>query len=125
MLFWQTWRSAETICSRRNVVSFHFIVRFQPRSGMGAAFRDELLRDNEPSRDEVGCLRIDAFESIREPLEFAIHSQCVDETAFELHTTLPHTVRFLAAAENLLTHPVQGLRLRQIGGGPAKALAPK
>jgi hypothetical protein len=37
-----------------------------------------------------------------------------------LHATLPHTVRFLAAAEKLLSHPVQGLRLRQIGGGPGR-----
>src|ERR1022692_4579538 len=33
-----------------------------------------------------------------------------------LHARLPHTVRFLEAAAELLTHPVQGLRSRQIGG---------
>ena len=32
---------------------------------------------------------------------FAIHSEWVDEASFELHATLPHTVRFLAAAETL------------------------
>jgi quinol monooxygenase YgiN len=89
---------------------------------MEAPFREELLRVNEPSRDEVGCLRIDVFESIREPLEFAIHSEWADEAAFEVHSTLPHTMRFLAAAEMLLTHPVQGLRLHRIGGGPVRAL---
>ena len=98
-------------------MSFHFIVRFEPLPGKEAAFRDELLRVNEPSRAEPGCLRIDVFESLREPFVFAIHSEWVDEASFELHATLPHTVRFLAAAETLLTHPVQGLRLRQIGGG--------
>ncbi len=72
---------------------------------------------NGPSRDEAGCLRIDVFESLREPPVFAVHSEWVDETAFELHASLPHTVQFLAAAEKLLMHPVQGLRLRQIGGG--------
>jgi quinol monooxygenase YgiN len=41
----------------------------------------------------------------------------VDEAAFELHAQLPHTIRFLGAAKELLTHPVQGLRSRQIGGG--------
>jgi quinol monooxygenase YgiN len=41
----------------------------------------------------------------------------VDEAAFELHAQLPHTVRFLAAAEKLLPHPVQGLRTREISGG--------
>jgi len=97
-------------------LSFHFIVRFQPLPGKEAAFRDE-LRVNEPSRAEIGCLSIDVFESLRKPSMFAIHSEWVDEASFELHATLPHTMRFLAAAETLLTHPVQGLRLRHIGGG--------
>jgi quinol monooxygenase YgiN len=86
---------------------------------MEAAFREELLLVNGPSRDETGCLRLDVFETVREPVEFAIHSEWVDEAAFELHTTLPHTERFIAAAGKLLSHPVQGLRLQQIGGGPS------
>jgi hypothetical protein len=36
---------------------------------------------------------------------------------------LPHTIRFLRAAEDLLTHPVQGLRSRQIGGGAGAGVA--
>lgn len=63
---------------------------------------------------------IHIFESLREPFVFAIHSEWVDEAAFDLHATLPHTVR-LAAAETLLTHAVQGLRLRHIGGGAGAA----
>ena len=98
-------------------MSFHFIVRFEPLPGKEAEFREELLRVNEPSRAEVGCLNNEVFESLREPCVFAVHSEWADEASFELHTNLPHTVRFLAAAETLLTHPVQGLRLRHIGGG--------
>src|SRR5262249_12810376 len=48
---------------------------------------------------------------------FAVHSECVDEAAFELHATLPQARQFLAAAEKLLTHRLQGLRLQHIGGG--------
>jgi quinol monooxygenase YgiN len=99
-------------------LSFHFIVRFEPLPGKEAAFREELLRVNTPSRAEAGCLSIHVFESPREPLVFAIHSEWVDEAVFEIHTTLPHTVSFLDAAEKLLAHPVEGLRLRHIGGGP-------
>jgi quinol monooxygenase YgiN len=98
-------------------LSFHFIVRFEPLPGREAAFRDELLLVNEPSRAEIGCLSIDVFESLREPFVFAVHSEWADERSFELHATLPHTLRFLEAAETLLSHPVQGLRLRRIGGG--------
>jgi quinol monooxygenase YgiN len=106
-------------------LSVHVITRFEPMPGREAAFREELLRVNRPSRAEIGCLSIHVFESLREPLVFALHSEWVDEAAFELHATLPHTVEFLAAAEALLTHPVQGLRLRQIGGGAGTALAPQ
>jgi quinol monooxygenase YgiN len=80
-------------------------------------FRQELLRVIEASRTEAGCLGIHAFESLREPFIFAIHSEWEDEAAFDLHAELPHTVRFLRTAEDLLTHPVQGLRSREIGGG--------
>ena len=92
----------------------HFIVRFEPRAGMEAKFRQELLRVVEPSRAEPGCLSIHAFESLREPFEFAIHSEWADEAAFEHHARLPHTVRFVEAAERLLAHPFNGLRSRQI-----------
>jgi quinol monooxygenase YgiN len=98
-------------------MSVHVFLRFEPRAGKEAEFREELLRVNEPSRNEVGCLGIDVFESLREPVTFAVHSEWVDEATFDLHAELPHTVRFLRAAEKLLTHPVQGLRARQIGGG--------
>jgi quinol monooxygenase YgiN len=86
-------------------------------------FREELLRVVEPTRAETGCLGIHVFESLREPFVFTIHSEWVDEAAFELHAQLPHTVRFLPASEKLLTHPVQGLRTRHIAGGGGAAAA--
>ena len=97
----------------------HFIARLEPRPGKQDAFRDEVLRVVEATRAESGCLKIEVFESLRAPFVFAIHSEWADEAAFERHAQLPHTVRFLEAAEALLTHPVEGLRLRQIGGGAA------
>lgn len=98
-------------------MSIHVFVRFEPLPGKETAFREELLRVVEATRGETGCLSIHAFESLREPLVFAIHSEWVDEAAFELHAQLQHTVRFLGAAKELLPHPVEGLRSRHIGGG--------
>jgi quinol monooxygenase YgiN len=98
-------------------LSFHFIVRFEPLPGKEAEFREELLRVSGLSRAEAACLSMDVFESLREPPVFAVHSEWVDEASFERHASLPHTLRFLAAAETLLPHPVEGLRLRHIGGG--------
>ena len=102
-------------------MSLHFFVRFEPLPGRHAQFREELLRVVEASRTELGCYAIHAFESLREPLVFAIHSEWADEAAFDLHAGMPHTVRFLQAAEKLLPHPVQGLRTRAIGGGAGVA----
>jgi quinol monooxygenase YgiN len=98
-------------------LSIHFLVQFEPLSGREMEFREEVLRVVEPSRAESGCVAMHVFESIRKPVVFAIHSEWVDETAFEVHAELPHTVRFLQAAEALLTHPVRGLRSREIGHG--------
>ncbi len=95
-------------------MSMHFFVRFEPKPGKEAEFREAMLRNVVPARAEAGCLAIRTFESIREPITFAIHSEWVDEAAFELHAQLPHTMRFLEAAGRLLTHPVQGLRTREI-----------
>jgi quinol monooxygenase YgiN len=99
-------------------LSFHFLVRFEPHRGKESAFRSELMRSMEASRTEPGCLDFRIFESLREPAVFYIHSQWLDEAAFEVHAQMPHTLRFLTAAEQLLTHPVHGLRSREIGGGP-------
>jgi quinol monooxygenase YgiN len=96
-------------------VAFHFIVRFEPRPGKAEEFREELLRVVTQSRAEPGCLGMRAFESVRDPRLFAIHSEWVDEAAFEHHSTLPHTAAFLEAAERLLAHPIAGLRTREIG----------
>ena len=101
----------------------HFVVRFQPRAGQAEAFRAALLAVIAPSRAEAGCLAFYAFESLREPVEFGIHSEWLDEAAFERHAQAPHTVRFIEVAEQLLTHPVQGLRSRVVGGGPGAGAA--
>ncbi|MGA7413010.1 MAG: putative quinol monooxygenase [Bryobacteraceae bacterium] len=98
-------------------MSVHFFVQFEPTPGKETGFRAELLGVVEPSRAEAGCVALHVFESLREPPRFAIHSEWVDEAAFEHHAQLPHTVRFIRAAEELLTHEVQGLRTRQVGGG--------
>jgi quinol monooxygenase YgiN len=98
-------------------VSMHCFVRFEPMPGKETAFREEVLRVVPLTRAEAGCLAIRVFEAIRQPMVFAIHSEWADEAAFELHAQLPHTVRFLQAAEKLLTHPVEALRSREIGAG--------
>lgn len=92
----------------------HFIARFEPLAGREDEFREALKSVVEVSRTEPGCLRMAIFESLREPVTFAIHSEWTDEAAFERHAEFPHTKRFLEIAERLLTHPVQGQWLRPL-----------
>jgi quinol monooxygenase YgiN len=101
----------------------HCFVRFEPLPGKEVTFRQELLQVVKATQAEIGCLAIHAFEALREPLVFAIHSEWADEAAFEWHAQLPHTVQFVGAAAQLLNHPVQGLRTRQIGGGRGSGAA--
>lgn len=97
-------------------LSVHSMIRFEPLPGKEKVFREEILRVSELTRAEPDCMRIDVFESLHKPVIFAIHSEWADEASFELHATLPHTVRFLETAAKLLSHPIQGLRLRRISG---------
>lgn len=92
-------------------MSFHFLIRFDPPPEKAAEFRNALLSAIGPTRAEGGCVSIQAFETMREPVTFAIHSEWLNEAAFDLHSRLTHTVQFVSAAERLLGHPVEGLRL--------------
>ena len=95
-------------------MTFHFLVRFEPLPGKADEFRDLLEQIIPLTRGETGCLALHAFESVREPRLFAIHSEWTDEAAFNLHAEMPHTVRFVQAAEKLLSHHIEGLRLNEI-----------
>jgi quinol monooxygenase YgiN len=66
------------------------------------------------SREESGCLAIDGYRSTRDPLLFYIHSRWVDEAAFDLHATLPHTVLFLQRVQPLIDHPLDVTRARPL-----------
>jgi quinol monooxygenase YgiN len=67
-----------------------------------------------PSREEAGCLAIDAFRSTRAPRLYYIHSRWKDEAAFDLHVTLEHTVKFVKAVEALIDHPLEVIRTTKI-----------
>ena len=90
-------------------------VRFDPVPGKEQQLRDELLLILEPTGAEPGCVRIHLFESTRGPLTFFIHSEWVDEAAFDAHAKLPHMTRFLAAVRDLMTNPLQSVRTSCIG----------
>jgi quinol monooxygenase YgiN len=89
---------------------FYIFARFHARSGseaaVAAAIRDVLA----PTRMEAGCIRAHAFRSIRDARLYYIHSRWRDEAAFELHRTLPHTLRFIELVGTLIDHDLDVAR---------------
>ena len=89
--------------------------RFHAREGEQAAVAAALREVLAPSRAETGCIAIDAFASTRDPLLFYVHSRWIDEAAFDLHATLPHTQRFMQRMTPLIDHPFEVTRARLMG----------
>jgi quinol monooxygenase YgiN len=91
-------------------VELFIFARFHARPGQEDAVAEALRDVLGPSREEEGCLSIQAFRAIRDPGLFYIHSRWTNEAAFDLHAQLPHTVRFIERVEPLIDHPVDVTR---------------
>jgi quinol monooxygenase YgiN len=89
-------------------------VRLHAREGEESAVEQTLREVTGLSREETGCLSIHAFRSMRDRRLFFIHSRWVDETAFQAHGALPHTVRFLERVDALLDQPREVARTEMI-----------
>ncbi len=88
--------------------------RFHACEGQESAVAAALHDVVGPSREEPGCLAINAFRSTRDLLLFYIHSRWVDEAAFETHALMPHTVRFIERVTKLIDHKLEVTRTRPI-----------
>jgi quinol monooxygenase YgiN len=88
-------------------MELYIFARFHARAGNELAAEQALRNVLGPSRKEPSCLSIHAFRSIRDPRLFYVHSRWTDEAAFEIHATLPHTVRFLESMKSLTDHPLE------------------
>ena len=89
--------------------------RFHALPGNEDAVAEALLDVIFASREEPGCLSINAFRSVRDPRLFYIHSRWRDEAAFDYHAGLPHTVRFVERVEPLIDHSLDVTRAERIG----------
>lgn len=87
-------------------MELHLFARFHAREGCEAALRDAIQAVEEPTKQEPGCISYEAFRSVRVAGEFYIHSRWRDRESFDIHATLPHTVRFISIAEKLIDHPL-------------------
>ena len=93
----------------------YIFARFEPQPGKRAELLNELRLLTEPTRSEPGCTRVNLYECIRDSCCFFIHSEWIDEEAFEEHGQQPHVIRFLGLVNELITHPFQAARTKQIG----------
>lgn len=96
-------------------MELYIFARFHASSGNEGAVASAITDVLVPTRQEAGCLGIRAFRSIRDPQLFYIHSHWINQNAFEIHTTLPHTARFVERIEPLIDHPLDVTRSEIIG----------
>ena len=80
--------------------------RFHARPGSEAALREAIQTVAAPPKLELGCFSYQAFQSVRVQGEFYVYSRWRDKAAFELHASLPHTIRFIGTVELLIGHPL-------------------
>ena len=76
---------------------------------------EALLEVVVPTREEVGCISIHAFQSVRDSRLFYIYSRWRDEAAFDRHAGLPHTIRFIQRVEPLIDGALDVTRAERIG----------
>ena len=93
----------------------YIFVRFEPRPEKRVQLLDELRLILDPTRAQAGRVHINLYESTRDLCSFFIPSEWTDEAAFEAHAGLPHMTRFLSRLDELIAHPLQAVRTRQIG----------
>jgi len=97
-------KDGETIA--RSATELYIFARFHAQAGREQDVADALSEVLPLARAEPGCLGIQAFRASRDPRLFFIHSRWKDEAAFDLHATLPHTVRFIERVSAAIDHPL-------------------
>ncbi len=85
-------------------MNLYIFARFHAQAGNERAVEAALHEVVPPTRSEAGCLSLHTFRSTRDPQLFYLHSRWVDEAAFDLHASLPHTVRFIETVQTLIDH---------------------
>ena len=92
----------------------YFIARFHIYAARAREFVDAIAEVSARTRAESGCLSFTAFRSLDDYSMFFIHSVWRDEQAFEEHAILPHTLAFLAHAQQLVDQPIETSRLAKM-----------
>ena len=100
--------------SHKREPQLYIFARFHAREGMKEKLAAAMRAMLAPVRAETGCIAIEVFRSTRDSRLFCLHSHWIDEAAFELHATLPHTRRFIETVEPLIDHPLDVVRTKPL-----------
>ena len=84
--------------------------RFHAKEGLQQAVAETIREVLGPTRQEPGCLSIHAYSASQDPRLVYVHSHWKDETAFDQHVQLPHTMRFVEKVQALIDHPLDVTR---------------
>jgi quinol monooxygenase YgiN len=91
-------------------MALYIFATFHAKTGSEAGVERALMKLLAPTRAERGCLSIHAFRSAKDDRLFYIHSTWLDESAFNLHAELAHTVAFVEEVSASIDHPVEAVR---------------
>jgi quinol monooxygenase YgiN len=94
------------------LMQLYIFARFHAKLGDENAVEGALREVVPPTRAEAGCVSLNTFRSTLDPQLFYLHSRWVDEAAFDLHATLPHTVKFIETVRPLIDHEFDLTRAR-------------
>jgi len=95
-------------------MEIYIFARFHVREGMEGEAEKALREVVKASREEAGCVKIEAFRALRGRRVFYIHSTWKDEPAFEYHASLPHTLRFIERMDELVEREFDLTRTERI-----------
>lgn len=99
-------------CKEKN--ELYIFARFHSREGREEDIAGAMREMLPAVRAEPGCISINVYRSVRDRRLFCLHSRWMDEAAFDLHATLPHTRRFLETVSPLIDHPLDVVRTKPL-----------
>ena len=86
-----------------NAMPIRKLARIIGKPGHGDQLRRALIKLEEATRKERGCIEFAFFQAISDPDSFALLEHFVDEPALKLHMTLEHTRTFFSANAELIS----------------------
>lgn len=78
------------------------LARIVGKPGHGDQLRRALIKLEEATRKERGCMEFSFFQAVSDPDSFVLLEHFVDEPALKLHMTLEHTRTFFSTNAELV-----------------------